>query len=182
MNDRGNETVPDQHSDGETALSRRWIDKAEELVSIAVLLILVLTVLTQVVSRYVFSNSLPWTEELARYQLVVLVFLGSSIAVRKRGHVALDFILTRLPAGVRFYVKRFNDLVELFFYSFSVWVSWQMMTFSWSRYMVSVQISRGFIYLCVLIGFGLMAFRSIEHIIVGFSGRKTAGTETETLE
>ena len=54
--------------------------------------ILTLIVLTQVVSRF-FNYSLPGTEELSRLFIVWMTFLGSSIAVYERGHLAVNFFV-----------------------------------------------------------------------------------------
>jgi TRAP-type C4-dicarboxylate transport system permease small subunit len=58
---------------------------------------LVLTVFLQVFSRYVLGSSISWTEELARYFLVYLTFIGSAVAVHERAHLRVDFIVERLP-------------------------------------------------------------------------------------
>ncbi|WP_371348616.1 TRAP transporter small permease [Ancylobacter sp. IITR112] len=52
----------------------------------------------QVVSRYVFANSLSWSEELGRYIFVWITFLGMAAAFQSKAHIALDFLLSLLPA------------------------------------------------------------------------------------
>ena len=49
--------------------------------------------------RYVLSNALTWPEELARYAMVWVTCLGSSLALRYGEHVAVEFIVQRLPAA-----------------------------------------------------------------------------------
>lgn len=45
-----------------------------------------------VVLRYVFFASLGWAEELAIYIVVWIVFVGAAMAVRTRGHIAVDLL------------------------------------------------------------------------------------------
>jgi len=53
-------------------------------------------VLLQVVARFVLKIPTPWSEELARYLLVVLTFLGASISIREESHlIALDIFSGR---------------------------------------------------------------------------------------
>ncbi|WP_128254757.1 TRAP transporter small permease [Falsirhodobacter deserti] len=52
----------------------------------------------QVVARYGFSSSLSWSEELGRYLFVWITFIGLAAAFQSRAHVALDFLVTLLPA------------------------------------------------------------------------------------
>lgn len=41
----------------------------------------------QVIFRYVFKESLSWSEELARYLFIWLTFIGASIATREKTHI-----------------------------------------------------------------------------------------------
>ena len=45
----------------------------------------------QVLSRYVLEAPLPWTEELARFLLVWVAFLGSASVARRKMHIAVEF-------------------------------------------------------------------------------------------
>ncbi len=64
-----------------------------ERVAIGVLL-LVMSALafTQVITRYVFFYSLVWLEELTRYCMIMMTFLGASIAVDKEDNIAIDIV------------------------------------------------------------------------------------------
>jgi TRAP-type C4-dicarboxylate transport system permease small subunit len=58
----------------------------------------------QVFSRYALNSSLFWSEELARFMLVWLAFLGASLAYRRRVHPTLHsiaFLLAELTEGGR---------------------------------------------------------------------------------
>ena len=58
-------------------------------------------VAVQVFCRYVLNHSLFWSEELARYLLVWLTFLGASVAYYRGMHPGIDVIYVRLPDTVR---------------------------------------------------------------------------------
>ena len=45
-----------------------------------------------VVLRYVFLAPISWAEELSLYLIVWIVFIGCSVAVRTRGHIAIDLL------------------------------------------------------------------------------------------
>ena len=51
----------------------------------------------QVVARYIFALSTPWSEELARLFFVWAVFLGAAVGVKRNLHTRVDFIFARLP-------------------------------------------------------------------------------------
>ncbi|UCD31028.1 MAG: TRAP transporter small permease [Desulfobacterales bacterium] len=58
-------------------------------------------VAVQVFCRYVLNHSLFWSEELARYLLVWLTFLGASVAYYRHVHPGIDVIYTRMPDTIR---------------------------------------------------------------------------------
>ena len=55
-----------------------------------------LIVATQVFFRYVLNQSLFWSEELARYLLVWLTFLGATVAYRRKAHPGIDVLYSRI--------------------------------------------------------------------------------------
>ena len=58
---------------------------------------MVLVVAVQVFCRYVLNQSLFWSEELARFLLVWLTFLGASSAYYRKVNPGVDFLYTKLP-------------------------------------------------------------------------------------
>jgi TRAP-type transport system small permease protein len=52
----------------------------------------------QVVARYIFLISTPWSEELARLFFVWGVFLGAAVGVKRNLHTRVDFLFRRLSA------------------------------------------------------------------------------------
>ncbi len=65
----------------------------------------------QVISRYLFASSLSWSEELGRYIFVWITFLGMAAAFQSKAHIALDFLLTLLPARPSRALNVFNALL-----------------------------------------------------------------------
>lgn len=58
----------------------------------------------QVIVRTIASKtgySFPWTEEIARYLLVVTTYLGSAVAVFYKEHLTIPFIYDKLPSLVK---------------------------------------------------------------------------------
>ena len=72
-----------------------------------------LLVAAQVFYRYVLNNSLFWSEELARYMLVWISFLGATTAYYKGLHPGVDFIVSRLSATQRRWTAIVVHLVSI---------------------------------------------------------------------
>lgn len=58
-------------------------------------------VLVGVFARYVLNNALPWPEELARYTMLWLSWLGGGLALRRGAHIAVEFVLDAMPPHLR---------------------------------------------------------------------------------
>ncbi|HTU02099.1 MAG TPA: TRAP transporter small permease subunit, partial [Candidatus Sulfotelmatobacter sp.] len=61
----------------------RGMDWLLDKVTLAVLSILLLVVGLQIFARYALNHSLFWSEELARYLFIYLVFLGAAMVLRQ---------------------------------------------------------------------------------------------------
>lgn len=66
-----------------------------------------LLVAAQVFFRYVLNNSLFWSEELARYMLVWISFLGATTAYYRGLHPGVDIVVSRLSPKL----QRFSHLL-----------------------------------------------------------------------
>jgi TRAP-type C4-dicarboxylate transport system permease small subunit len=74
---------------------------AVRIVCIALATVLFVIVVVAVVARYVFGQAVSWTEEVPRYLLIWVSFLGAAACVAKREHVGFDIIFNALPRRIR---------------------------------------------------------------------------------
>lgn len=65
------------------------------------MLSMAMLIFAQVIARYVFSQSLTWSEEIGRYIFVWMSFLGMAVAIRAKAHVALDILLKYVGAQTK---------------------------------------------------------------------------------
>lgn len=99
----------------------------------AALGVMVVCTMLQVLVRFLLTRfgilmSVPWTEEMARYLMIWIVFLGSAIACRKGQLIALEFLVAALPAWLAKALRIIALVVSLAFYVLLVWIGWQYVT------------------------------------------------------
>lgn len=70
----------------------RIVDKIEEVVSIVCLVVMTILTFGNVVSRYVFSASFSFSEEITTYLFVLLSLMGTAIAAKRGAHLGLSII------------------------------------------------------------------------------------------
>lgn len=69
-----------------------------------VLFIMLSLVILQVLFRYVLGLPLAWTDELSRYLMTWLIFLGASVASFEGSHIGITVFMDKLPQKIRFLV------------------------------------------------------------------------------
>jgi TRAP-type C4-dicarboxylate transport system permease small subunit len=87
---------------------------------IVIVSLMTMAVIFQVVSRYVLKNPLPWTEELARYLMVWMSFIGGSCVIKKWDHIYVDFFINMMkqkPRKMMLLAQKFV-ILGLLVYSF----------------------------------------------------------------
>jgi len=67
-----------------------WLIKIEQFSSVVLLATIVVTMGTQVISRYVFQSPISWSEEIARLAMIWLTFLSASFVAAGHQHIAVD--------------------------------------------------------------------------------------------
>lgn len=71
------------------------------IVGLGFLVVIVVTCV-QVICRYVFNHSLVWSEELDRFLVVWLCFLGSAVSNFDDDHMTINIIVEKFPRKVQF--------------------------------------------------------------------------------
>lgn len=69
----------------------------------------------QVVCCYVFQNSLTWSEEMARYMFVWLVYFSVSYTARREKHIRIDAAINLYPKKARPYIEILSEVIVLGF-------------------------------------------------------------------
>lgn len=88
-------------------------------------LLMTLITFTQVVGRYALGKCFFWAEELARFSMIWIAFLGAAAAVSEKAHTRIDFFLNLLPLRTRKFIEIFNIMMCLLF---MVIISWHSMS------------------------------------------------------
>src|ERR1041385_7851466 len=71
----------------------------EDWLAFALFWCLAFIVFLQFFTRYVLNDSLAWTEEIARYGLMSLAFIGGAVVTRKKAHIAVELVSNLMGPG-----------------------------------------------------------------------------------
>lgn len=136
-----------------------WVGGNFEEIGCAVLLaMLVAAVAAGVLFRYGFDAPLSWPEELSRFALVWLTFLGASMAAKRQGHIVVDFIGMFLPPQVRLWVVCAAHVAVLGFLGVFTVASIPMVQKMWVSVSTALSIRMSYVYICIPVASTLMMF------------------------
>ncbi len=71
----------------------------------------------QVFNRNITQHSIKWTEELARYAMVWMAMLGTSIGLREGKQMSVEALYVRLPGLPRRLLRICGDIICIAFFS-----------------------------------------------------------------
>jgi len=142
-----------------------WLDdNTEKVLLVLFSVIMVSVIFLQVVMRQ-FGSSLSWSEELARYCFIWMIYIGISYGVKEQKHVRIDAFLLLLNQKGQLIL---NFIVNLLFMAFAIFViiygteiASQLLQFG--QRSAAIQIPMGYVYLATPIGMGLTLIRLIQN-------------------
>lgn len=78
-------------------------------------LVIIFVTVAGVFTRYILDSPLIWSDELARFSLIWMIFLGAGVVSFKDSHLIVDFIFEYVPEKIGSFLKTFSFVVVLAF-------------------------------------------------------------------
>lgn len=143
------------------------MEKAVEWAITIILGVMVANIAVAVFGRYVLNHSFPWAEELGRYLMIWMGYLGASLAMKSDEHIGLTAVVSAIPVKIRKWVVLATRLiVEVFLVIILVNSFKHLSTLSIQR-SSAMEIPMVIPYFSVTTGSFLMALEELIHIIRG---------------
>lgn len=134
----------------------------EDWISFVLFWLLAFIVFYQVFTRYALNDPAGWTEEIARYFLVAVVFIGASMSVRKNNHIHVDYFYRLMPDWMGRVLSTGVDVLRCAFLGYSAWLTWLLIQRIGAQRMAIVDLPMGWVFGAMLFGFTLMFLRSLQ--------------------
>ena len=141
----------------------------EDWLALGLFWLMCTVVFLQFFTRYVLNDSFAWTEEIARYVLIAVIYVGTAMCVRRNRHIHVDFIYRLLPAPAGRILSTFVDVLRIVFFAYATWIMWKLMAIIGSDEMTMIKLPMNVIYYFVLGGLAVSAFRSVQVAIENWS-------------
>ena len=80
-------------------------EKIEKFVACACVAVMAVLVFANVVARFVFKHSLAVSDEMSTYLFVLMSFMGTAIAARRKAHLGLSIVTDRVSPKARIIIQ-----------------------------------------------------------------------------
>jgi TRAP-type C4-dicarboxylate transport system permease small subunit len=155
----------------------KWLDRhMEEYLMVIFLAAMSIIIFVQVIARYIFNNSLSWSEEIARYLFIWLTYPAISYGVKVNAHIRVDALLMVLPQPLKKVWRILSNLLFLVFSCLVVWFGVQVSgkIMATGQETPAVGLPMWFVYAAVPFGFLLTAVRLVHDTINKFKDIDTS--------
>lgn len=111
--------------------------------------VMVIVVFLQVIFRFVLDQPLAWTEELSRYLLVWITFLGAGYAMSVKAHPSVELLYEKANSYVKKFMMVLSTAVTVFFFWQITTNSLEFIGRSMMQTSPALQIPMGYIYFVI---------------------------------
>ena len=151
----------------------QFVDKVARGLTQLCVAIMVVAVVLQVIWRYFLGNPIIWAEELARYALVWMTFIGAAVALRAGQLACMDLVVNLFPVKIKRAIITVANLASfilllLMLYYSVILVGEPSVV---AQRSTAMRITMSYIYLAMPIGLGLMVIQSLLQLFSGIIGK-----------
>lgn len=153
----------------------RTIDKLNKFFGYAlaaILAFMTVIIFWQVIARYVIGSSLAWSEELSRFLMILMILIGSSLALRDNDLISVEILPEILKGKAKKWLLILVHFISTIFYLVLIIYGWKVAQSFGNQIAPGTGISMFFIYLSLPIGGLLLLLNSVTCVLEQFVGRK----------
>jgi TRAP-type C4-dicarboxylate transport system permease small subunit len=142
-------------------------DNLEKYFCIFILAVMVFAIACQVVFRMT-GLPLSWTEELARYAYIWLIYISCSYAVKQDRHIKIDAVMLLFKEKGRFILGVISNFLCFIFtvvFSYQGFLMLHRLMFVMKQKSPAMRMPMSLPYAAIFVGFTLMSFRLLQSIV-----------------
>jgi TRAP-type C4-dicarboxylate transport system permease small subunit len=143
------------------------IEKIEKYFITWSMIIMSAVIFIQVIMRYVFNNSLSWSEELTLFISTYMIWIAASYAIKKDAHLRITLFVDMFKGKPRIFVYLIIDIIWLAFSMGMIYLGEKMVRMSVLNNRVSpaLEVPMWVIYASLIVGSLLMCLSLMIKII-----------------
>jgi TRAP-type C4-dicarboxylate transport system permease small subunit len=129
------------------------INKTLEVILVTIVALQAVLLMASVLLRYLFNSPIIWGDEIVRYSLIWMTFVGAAMATKEKQHIQVDVIDTVLPKLGQKMTNWFVDVVVVGFMVFLIYYGIRMTDFQRGMFGETLSwFSYAYVYVSIPIG------------------------------
>jgi TRAP-type transport system small permease protein len=137
------------------------VNKGLLSIAITLMVVLVVIVFSSVISRYFLNSSIAWAEEISRFILIWMVFIGAVLAYANKEHLGLDIVVDIVPRKAGKILRLLADVAVFYALTLVINGGYKLTVNSMDSLTPALEIPSGYMYLIVPIAGVLMAIITV---------------------
>ena len=125
-----------------------------------ILAVMAFMVFANVMLRLTTDISILWVEELSRFLMIWLTFLGAGLVLRYGGHIGIDNLQEAFPRQAKL-IRGVVFALMLAFFVFMLIMGIRYSIFTWGQTTAAMEIPVGAVYLAMPVGFALLIVHAL---------------------
>jgi TRAP-type C4-dicarboxylate transport system permease small subunit len=147
-----------------------WADNLAQKFLFLLISIILILVFLQVIFRYIFSQSIVWSEEVSRYAFVWATFVGASLASRQALHVAVGIVVDHVPSMAKRYLSIIANILVLVFVCVATVVTGQVTLRALNQQTAVLQVPMAIPYAGMCLGCVLLVIQQLSIVSRAIKG------------
>jgi len=149
------------------------LDTVTAAVVLGLLAVMLITTSAGVFWRYALNSALSWSEELGRYLLVWISFLGAAMATYRGAHIGISAFVNLLPRKSRVWIARTVDAIIIVFVAAILLNGITILPQMSIRVAPTLMVRMDIAYSVIPVSAGIILFHLLVRLIAGF--KETSG-------
>lgn len=145
-----------------------FFNRLEEIILVLMFAAMVLVIFGQVIMRYVFDNSLSWSEELGKFLFVWISWIGISIGAKRKEHIKITMLIDKCSPKIAIFCEILSELIVFAICGITAYYGMELVYSQAHIYFAGIRISMSWGYLSVVLGCLIMMFRNAINLKTSF--------------
>jgi TRAP-type C4-dicarboxylate transport system permease small subunit len=143
------------------------INKTFEFMLVTIVVLQAVLLMASVLFRYLFNSPIIWGDEIVRYSLIWMTFVGAAMATKEKQHIQVDVIDMVLPKLGQKITNWFVDVVIVGFMVFLIYYGIRMTDFQRGMFGETLSwFSYAYVYVSIPIGALFTIFFTITKYLI----------------
>lgn len=144
---------------------RKFIDNIEEIITVPLMVMLLLVLTWQIVTRWLLNAPSLWSEELARLLFMYMALIGCAIGIKRGSHVNITFFSDKLPEKARLLLVLSLEIAVLISIFAIIYLGYQHVQRTAFFELITLEISSKWMNYSLPLGGAFMVVRQLQKMV-----------------